>query len=87
MTKEDVLKAIDASCKALENYRSFGSQVSDGIDALTKIKENITKATPESIAETREMAAEMSNQIGPYRGFIPVVTECLEKIHEWVDAQ
>lgn len=67
----------------LENYRSFGPMVEEGIAAFKKIDECVANPTPEQRAEAKELIDKMLKEIGPYQSFVPSVAVALEKLKEW----
>ena len=77
------MKCVEDAIRLLENYRSFGPIVEEGIAAFKKINECVIEPTPETIAEAKTIINEMQRQIGPYKAMVPQVAEALDKLSEW----
>ncbi|TFH18844.1 hypothetical protein E4H04_02100 [Candidatus Bathyarchaeota archaeon] len=83
MSTEELVKCIEDAIKLLENFRSFGPMVEDGITAFKKIKICVIEPSPEAVAEAKTLIDEMQKQIGPYTGMVPQVALALDKLSEW----
>ncbi len=83
MSTEELVKSIEDAIKLLENFRSFGPMVEDGITAFKKINECVIQPTPVAVAEAKNLIDEMQKQIGPYTGMVPQVALALDKLSEW----
>ena len=77
------MKCVEDAIRLLENYRSFGPIVEEGIAAFKKINECVIEPTPETIAEAKTIINEMQRQIGPYKAMVPQVAEALDKLSDW----
>lgn len=83
MTDNELVKCIEDAIALLENYRSFGPMVEEGIAAFKKINECVVEPTPEMVAEAKTLINEMQRQIGPYKAMVPQVAIALDKLSEW----
>ena len=83
MTDNELVKCIEDAIALLENYRSFGPMVEEGIAAFKKINECVVEPTPEMVAEAKRLINEMQRQIGPYKAMVPQVAIALDKLSEW----
>ena len=83
MTDNELVKCIEDAIALLENYRSFGPMVEEGIAAFKKINECVVEPTPEMVAEAKTLINEMQRQIGPYKALVPQVAIALDKLSEW----
>lgn len=83
MSKEELVKCVEDAIAQLDNYKSFGPMVEEGISAFKRINECVVEPTPEGIAEAKSLIAEMQRQIGPYRSMVPEIALALDKLGEW----
>ena len=83
MTDNELVKCVEEAIALLENYRSFGPMVEEGIAAFKKINECVAEPTPEAVAEAKTLIDEMQRQIGPYKAMVPQVALALDKLTEW----
>jgi hypothetical protein len=83
LSDNEIVKCIKEAITLLENYRSFGPMVDEGIAAFKRINECIVDLAPEAIAEAKSLIAEMQRQIGPYKAMVPQVAIALDKLSEW----
>ena len=83
MTDNELVKCVEEAIALLENYRSFGPMVEEGIAAFKKINECVVESTPEMIEEAKTLIDEMQRQIGPYKAMVPQVALALDKLTEW----
>ena len=67
----------------LENYRSFGPMVEEGLKAFKRIDECIVDPTPEQREEAKELIGQLMREIGPYQSYVPSVSQALEKLKKW----
>ena len=83
MNTEELRKCISDAMALLENYRSFGPMVEDGLKAFKRIDECVVDPTPEQRAEAKELIGQLMREIGPYQGYVPSVAAALEKLKAW----
>ena len=83
MTDNELVKCIEDAIALLENYRSFGPMVEEGIASFKKINKCVVDPTPEMVAEAKTLINEMQRQIGPYKAMVPQVAIALDKLSEW----
>jgi hypothetical protein len=83
MSNNELIKCVEDAITLLENYRSFGPMVEEGISAFKKINKCIQEPTPEAVTEAKTIIAEMQRQIGPYKSMVPQVSLALDKLNEW----
>ena len=79
----ELISGIQDAIKFLENYRSFGPTVEDGIATFTRINECVLDSTPEKVEEAKYLIAQMQRDIGPYKSMVPQVTIALDRLSEW----
>lgn len=83
METEKLRKSIANAMKVLENYRSFGPMVNEGIEAFKRIDECVAAPTPELKAEAKELIGKLNAEIGPYQGYVPSVAYALGELKTW----
>ena len=83
MSTDELRACIDDSIKLMENYKSFGSMVEEGIKAFQRIGECLVEPTEEQKAEVKELLAKLNKEIGPYQGYVPSVANAIEKLTAW----
>jgi hypothetical protein len=83
METEDLRKKIKDAVILLENYRSFGPMVGDGIDALNRIDACVAEPTEERVAEAKSLLESLNREIGPYQSYVPTVALVLHELNEW----
>ena len=87
MEAEKLRKTISNAMTVLENYRSFGPMVNEGIDTFKRIDECVAAPTPEHKEEARELIRKLMSEIGPYQGYVPSVAYALDEVKKWVDIE
>jgi hypothetical protein len=80
---EELKKCVNDAIMLLDNYKSFGPMVEEGISAFKRINECVDDPTPEEREEAKELIGEMQRQIGPYKAMVPQVALALDKLSEW----
>jgi hypothetical protein len=83
METDDLRKRIRDAVTLLENYRSFGPMVGEGIDALNRIDTCVAEPTPERVAEAKRLLEGLNREIGPYQSYVPTVALALQELNEW----
>jgi len=83
MDTTELRNRIKDSVTILENYRSFGPMVNDGIDALNRINACVAEPTPERVAEAKSLLEGLKREIGPYRSYVPTVAQTLQELNTW----
>jgi hypothetical protein len=83
METEDLRKKIRDAVTLLENYRSFGPMVGEGIDALNRIDACVAEPTEERVAEAKSLLENLNREIGPYQSYVPTVALVLQELNEW----
>ncbi len=83
MSNEELVKCIGEAIELLENYKSFGPMVEEGIAVFRKINECVINPTSEAVAKAKPLIAEMQRQIGPYKAMVPQVAEALDRLDKW----
>ena len=86
MDTTELRNSIKDAVAILENYRSFGPMVGDGIDALNRIDACVAEPTPEHIAEAKSLLEGLNREIGPYRSYVPTVAHTLQELNTWAKA-
>lgn len=84
MDVETLRKDIELSKGVLENYRSYGQLVVDAIDAFTRLDGLIADPSEENVSEALEIASEMNRQLGPYKSFVPQISNTIDEILKWL---
>ncbi|MGD2201209.1 MAG: hypothetical protein PVJ38_06240 [Candidatus Bathyarchaeota archaeon] len=82
---EELKGELQKSKRVLENYRWFGKRVEEAIAALDIIDRYIDDPTPEERPRIVEIVTQMREELGPYKGFVPVVVDTMSKVQEWLD--
>ena len=83
MDTTELRNRISDAVATLENYRSFGPMVGDGIDALNRINACVAEPTPERVAEAKSLLEGLNREIGPYRSYVPTVAQTLQELNTW----
>ena len=83
MSTEDLVDCITDAIALLENYKTYGPMVEEGIAAFKRLNECVVEPTPEAIEEAKSIIQEMERQIGPYKPMVPQVALAFEKLKEW----
>jgi len=83
MENEELRKKIRDAVTLLENYRSFGPMVGEGIDALNRIDACVAESTPERVVEAKRLLEGLNREIGPYQSYVPTVALALQELNEW----
>ena len=83
METDKLRKSIANAMKVLENYRSFGPMVNEGIEAFKRIDECIAAPTPELNAEAKVLIGKLMSEIGAYQGYVPSVAYALDELKTW----
>jgi len=83
LSNDELLKCVQDAIELLDNYKSYGPMVEEGIAAFKRINECVVEPTTEATTEAKSLIAEMERQIGPYRSMVPQVSIALDKLQEW----
>ena len=83
MSNDELVRCIQDAIALLENYKTFGPMIEEGISAFKRINQCVLEPTPEAVAKAKIMIAEMQRQIGPYKSMVPQIALALDKLVEW----
>ena len=83
MSNDELVRFIEDAIALLENYKTFGPMIEEGISAFKRINQCVLEPTPETVAKAKIMIAEMQRQIGPYKSMVPQIALALDKLVEW----
>jgi hypothetical protein len=67
----------------LEGYRGFSPMVDDAIESLKVIDECVAGPTPQRMRDSRERLGKIAQDIGPYREYVPSLSENLDALVRW----
>ena len=84
---EELKEGIQQSKKALEDYKWFGSQVQEALNALDEIERYVDDPKPEGKPRITGIVKEIKSRLGPYSGFVPVLVDTLTKLDAWLEQQ
>jgi len=87
METDKLRKSIANAMNVLENYRSFGPMVNEGIEAFKKIDECVAAPTPELKAEAEKLIGQLMSELGPYRGYVPSVAYTMDELQKWLEIE
>ena len=87
METEEVRKKIGDAKAYLEDYRMYGSMVTEAMEALDRLDELVADATDEHLAEALRIAEELNKQLEPYRGYVPTLAEYMDQLLDWLRSQ
>ena len=87
MEIQEVRKRIVDAKAYLEDYRMYGSMVTEAIDALDRLDEMVANLREEHLAEAMRIAEELNNRLEPYRGYVPTLARYMDQILEWLGSQ
>jgi len=87
MEIQEVRKRIVDAKAYLEDYRMYGSMVTEAIDALDRLDEMVANLREEHLAEAMRIAEELNNRLEPYRGYVPALARYMDQILEWLRSQ
>jgi len=83
MECSDLRKRIRESVALLESYRGFSPMVDDAIESLKFIDECVAGPTPDRMRDSRERLGKIAQDIGPYREYVPSLSENLDALVRW----
>ena len=83
METESLRARIRDAVVLLENYRSYGPMVGDGIEAFKRIDQCVAEPTDEGVAEAKRLLETLNREIGSYQGYVPTVASALQALTEW----
>jgi len=69
----------------LEGYRGFSPMVDDAIESLRAMDECVAEPTPEKIRDSRERLGRLAQDIGPYREYVPFLSDNLDALVRWFE--
>ena len=84
METEEFNRLISESKSFLEDYRMFGKAVSDAIEALSRVQDLVSEPTKVNLNEALNIVNGLSDQLSPFRGYVPTLAEDLDKIQRWL---
>ena len=84
METEEINRLISESKSFLDDYRIYGKMVSDAIDALSRVQDLVSDPTEDHLREALDIVNKLSDQMGPFRGYVPTFAENLDKIQQWL---
>ena len=79
---QEVRKRIVDAKAYPEDYRMYGSMVTEAIDALDRLDEMVANLTEEHLAEAMRIAEELNNRLELYRGYVPTLARYMDQILE-----
>ncbi len=83
MDASEARAKIRESIGFLEGYRGFSPIVDDAIESLKVIDECVARPTPEKMEDSRMRLRKMAQDIGPYREYVPSLSENLDALVRW----
>jgi len=84
MSFEEIRNLISESKSFLEDYRMYGKMVQEAIDALDRVEELVSNPDGKGLKEALSIVAKLSQQMEPYKDFVPTLAENIEKLHGWL---
>ncbi len=87
MEVDKLRKSIANAMNVLENYRSFGPMVNEGIEAFKRIDECVAAPTPQLKEEAKGLIGKLNSEIGPYQGYVPSVAYALDELKKWSEIE
>jgi len=84
METEEIKRLISESKSFLDDYRIYGKMVSDAIDALSRVQDLVSEPTKDNLREALNIVNKLSDQMEPFRGYVPTFAENLDKIQQWL---
>lgn len=87
METEEIRKKIRDAKTYLEDYRSYGSMVTEAIDALNRLDELVIDPSDEHLVEALTIAEELNKRLEPYRIYVPTLAEYMDQLLEWLKSQ
>ena len=84
METEEIRKKIGEAKAYLEDYRMYGSMVTEAMDALDRLDELVADATDEHLAEALRIAEELKKQLKPYRDYVPTLADYMDQLLDWL---
>jgi hypothetical protein len=85
MEYSDLRERIKKSMALLEGYRGFSPMVDDAIESLRVIDECVAEPTAEKLNESKRRLSRLVQDIGPYRGFVPALSDNLDALVRWFE--
>ena len=83
VTNDELVKCIEDAIALLENYRTYGPMVEEGIAAFKRINECVVEPSEEAREEAKTLINAIERQIGPYKPMVPQVAYALDRLEEW----
>ena len=83
MDASEARAKIKDSIRFLEGYRGFSPIVDDAIESLKVIDECVAGPTPERMRDSKARLGKLTQDIGPYREYVPSLSENLEALVRW----
>jgi hypothetical protein len=87
MEIEEVRKIILDAKAYLEDYRMYGSIVTEAMDFLDRLDEMMADPTDERLVEVRKIAEELNKSLEPYRMYVPTLAEYMDQLLGWLKSQ
>ena len=85
MDASEARAKIRESIGFLEGYRGFSPMVDEAIESLKVIDESVADPTPEKTLDSRRRLSRLAQDIGPYRGFVPSLSDNLDALVRWFE--
>jgi len=83
METGELRQKIKESVSLLEGYRGFSPMVDEAISSLRLIDDCVAEPTPRKMEESRLRLTRLTQEIGPYRGYVPLVAATLDELALW----
>ncbi len=87
METEEIKKIIWDAKAYLEDYRIYGSIVTEAMDSLDRLDELMADPTDEHLVEARKIAEELNKSLKPYRMYVPTLAEYMDQLLGWLRSQ
>ena len=83
MESGDLRNRISESIKLLEGYRGFSPIVDEAISHLQFIDDCVAEPTPRKMEEARLRLKTLTDNIAPYRSYVPELAATLDELTKW----
>jgi uncharacterized protein YnzC (UPF0291/DUF896 family) len=87
MDASEARARIKQSIELLEGYRGFSSMVDEAIESLKVIDGCVADPTPERMKDSRARLMKLAQDIAPYRGFVPSLSDNLDALLRMFEAE
>ena len=83
MDTVEIREKIRGAISLLEGYRGFSPMVDEALQSLRLVDDCVAEPTPRKMEESRQLLDRLTQEIGPYRGYVPELSAALDELAQW----